>query len=202
VRAKTYVVPNGVDVSAFSATLSPATARSWLELAQAPTVVCLGRLCEQKGQDRLVEVWPWVRDRVPEAQLILVGDGPDREQYAGLEEQGIVPVGAQPNPGLWLSAADVVVVPSRWEGMALAPLEAMATGRSVVGFDVIGLAESVPPDAGALIAETDPMGFADAIVDRLIDPRLAAMEGARGRRHVLERHEDHEAAEALGFAYS
>ena len=177
-------MPNGVDLATFAGAPDPVTARSRLGLAEAPTVVCLGRLCRQKGQDRLVALWPDVRRRVPDARLVLVGDGPDRAAVSGREAEGVVVVGAQADPAAWLAAADVVVVPSRWEGMALAPLEAMATGRSVVGFDVVGLAESVPPGAGLLVPDGAAAALGVALADRLLDRSLAAAEGAAGRRHV------------------
>ena len=196
------VVPNGVDLVAFADAPDPASARSRLGLSEAPTAVCLGRLCRQKGQDRLVALWPDVRRRVPGAQLVLVGDGPDRDSVSGREADGVVVVGVQSDPALWLAAADVVVVPSRWEGMALAPLEAMATGRSVVGFDVVGLAESVPPDAGLLVPDGAAGSLSQALTDRLLDPALASTEGAAGRRHVAQRHDVTRAAQTLAEVYS
>ena len=88
--------------------------------------------------------------------------------------------GASARPEDWYAAADVVVVPSRWEGMALVPLEAMACERSVVGFDVAGLAESIG-DAGAVIPRADLRGLAREVATRLADPALALREGRRGR---------------------
>ena len=201
VRTDVRVVPNGVDLTRFADAPEPASARALLGLAEAPTAVCLGRLCRQKGQDRLVALWPDVRRQVPGARLVLVGDGPDRGAVSGREADGVVVAGAKPDPRPWLAAADVVVVPSRWEGMALAPLEAMATGRSVVGFDVVGLAESVPPGAGRLVPDGATRDFTQALVDRLLDPDLASAEGTHGRRHASERHHARQAAQALAEIY-
>lgn len=201
VRTEARVVPNGVDLAAFADAPDPASARARLGLDEAPTAVCLGRLCRQKGQDRLVALWSDLRRLLPTAQLVLVGDGPDRDAVSGREADGVVVVGAQSDPALWLAAADVVVVPSRWEGMALAPLEAMATGRSVVGFDVVGLAESVPGGAGLLVPDDADELLTQALVHRLRDPALAATEGASGKVHAAEHHDAARAAEALVEAY-
>lgn len=201
IRLDPVVVPNGVDVAAFSGAPAPAVARARLGLAEAPTVLCLGRLCRQKGQDRLVALWPDVRRQVPDARLVLVGDGPDRSVVSGRATDGVVVAGAQADPAAWLAAADVVVVPSRWEGMALAPLEAMATGRSVVGFAVTGLAESVPAVAGHLVPDGDRPGLVEALVTRLRAPAVASAEGAAGRRHVAAHHDARSAARAVTALY-
>src|SRR5205085_2680367 len=87
------------------------------------------------------------------------------------------------------AAADVVVAPSRWEGMALTVLEAMARGRSVVASDVPGVRESLHGEAGAVVPAEDAGALARAIGERLLDPDLAWTEGAAGRR-LAERHHD------------
>ena len=124
-------------------------------------MLCVGELSVQKGQQDLLTDWPAVRVQVPEAQLILVGDGPDRQALERLAEgvEGVMFAGARTDVPLWMAAADVVVVPSRWEGMALVPLEAMASARSVVATDVNGMMDSVPPDAGAVVVLDDLPGW-------------------------------------------
>ena len=182
------VVPNGVAAGSIRAVgrTERAAARATLGLANVPTVVCIGRLAPQKGQQDLLDAWPLVRARIPQAQLILVGEGPDRPV---LEDRispssGVSLVGARTDVPVWLTAADVVVAPSRWEGMALAPLEAMACGRSVVAADVVGIEGSIPPNAGVLVDAAAPDALAAALVERLDDPDLADAEGLRGRAHV------------------
>jgi glycosyltransferase involved in cell wall biosynthesis len=93
------------------------------------------------------------------------------------------------DPRPWFAAADVVAVPSRWEGMAFVPLEAMAAGRSVVAFAATGIPESVPTEAGAVVPIGDRGALAQRLVERLDDPAGADREGVAGRRHV-ERHHD------------
>ena len=153
--------------------------------------MCVGRLAEQKGQLDLVEAWAGVRHRVPDAHLVLVGDGPDRreltERTAELDDVDLV--GVRSDVDAWLAAADVIVAPSRWEGMAVAPLEAMASGRSVVATDVEGMAETMPRGGGLVVAIGDVHGLADGIADRLLDPDLADREGAVAQQHVVAHHD-------------
>jgi glycosyltransferase involved in cell wall biosynthesis len=197
----TWTVPNGVDGSQFVPT-DRAAARADLGLGATPTVLCIGRLCEQKGQRDLLAAWPTVRRAVPDARLVLVGDGPDRAALtaaaAGLA--GVDLVGEQRDPVRWYAAADVVAVPSRWEGMALVPLEAMACGRSVVVTDVAG-AETVLPGAGAVVRQRDVSALAEALVMRLADPTRCGVEGAAGRAHVLSKHDLARAAADVAQIY-
>ena len=180
---RSVVVPNGVDLQRY-APVDRAQARARLGLAEGPLAVCLGRLARQKGQDRLVALWPQVRALVPDAQLVLVGDGPDAASLREAAGDGVVLAGPTSTPQDWYAAADLVVMPSRWEGMALVPLEAMACARTVVGFDVTGLREAID-DAGAVVPQDDSAALAAEVARRLADPQLAAAEGARGRQRAV-----------------
>lgn len=189
IQADWRVIPNGIDTSLLTAASDDErdAARRRLGLVDAPTVVCVGRLCRQKGQDVLIGAWPRVCERVPGAQLILVGEtftdgGRPSDLVAEVRpEQGILLVGRREDVPDWIAAADVVAVPSRWEGMAYATLEAMARGRSVVATEVAGAAECLGAEAGAIIPVEDAQALADAVADRLLDPRRRRDEGQRGR---------------------
>jgi glycosyltransferase involved in cell wall biosynthesis len=125
---------------------------------------------------------------VPGACLALVGEGPWRERLSSGRGEGVVLAGNSRDPRDWYAAADVVVVPSRWEGMALVPLEAGASGRSVVISDVAGAREAVLPGTGAVVPPEDPAALADAVGTRLRDRAATDREGAAARRHVVEDH--------------
>jgi len=185
------VLPNGVDLSRFH----PADeqdrrqARSRLLLDDVPTVVCIGRLSRQKGQDVLLAAWPRVTAVVPNARLVLVGEGPARGDLEVAAAAGVLFAGSTRDVYPWLAAADVVALPSRWEGLAFALLEALAAARSVVTTDVSGAGELVGDGAGAVVPAEDPAALANAITGRLRRPTLAAEEGREGRRRI-ERHHD------------
>ncbi|MEV5730061.1 glycosyltransferase [Streptomyces pharetrae] len=168
---------------------------------RVPLVVCVGRLCRQKGQDVLLDAWAAVRARVPDARLVLVGDGPDRDRLK--PSASVRLVGAVADVVPWYQAADLVVLPSRWEGMALAPLEAMACGQPVVVTDVDGARESLPPALRphCLVPADDPAALAGAVTRLLLDPPLRASLGHRARRHILSAHDARHTAAAVADLY-
>jgi glycosyltransferase involved in cell wall biosynthesis len=89
----------------------------------------------------------------------------------------------------WLAAADVVVQASRWEGMSLAILEAMARGRSIVTTEVAGNREALGEDAGAIVPPEHPAALAGEISRRLADPALCATEGRAARERAVRSHD-------------
>ncbi|MEU9107926.1 glycosyltransferase [Streptomyces xanthophaeus] len=199
ITARWSVVRNGVDLDHFRPGApdpgqDKAAARAALPLpegfpGEGPLTVCVGRLCQQKGQDVLLRAWPEVVGAVPGARLALVGDGPDTERLrrtAALSGTGVHFAGAATDIRPWLRAADLVVLPSRWEGMALAPLEAMACGRPVLVSDVSGARESLPPGQGrlCLVPPEDPTALAKALGRLLTEPRLLAELGEQARQHA------------------
>ncbi|MFC9851612.1 glycosyltransferase [Streptomyces prasinus] len=201
------VVPNGIDPERFRPA-GPGTVRAGLAPLAAlhpatPLVVCVGRLCRQKGQDVLLRAWDTVVRRVPAARLVLVGDGPDDAPLRARAPESVLFAGAVADASPWYQAADLVVLPSRWEGMALAPLEAMACGRPVVVTDVDGARESLPPAFAprCLVPPEDPEALAGALAGLLLDPPLRESLGGLGRRHVLSVHDVRHTAEQIAGVY-
>jgi glycosyltransferase involved in cell wall biosynthesis len=159
--------------------------RRELGLEGGPVVVCVGRLARQKGQDILLDAWPAVRAAVPAARLVFVGDGPDRATLSGRAGSNVIFAGEQGNADPWLKAADVVVIPSRFEaGLSLVAMEAMAFARCVVASDVAGMREGMADGAGAIVAVDDHAALTRALVARLLDPALAEREGRAARSRV------------------
>ncbi|MGW1718696.1 glycosyltransferase [Streptomyces sp. NPDC002156] len=201
------VIPNGIDTERFRpAAQNPVRAGIPL-LADvdpgAPLVVCVGRLCRQKGQDVLLRAWGEVAERVPGARLVLVGDGPDAGRLRALAPDSVLFAGAVADAVPWYRTADLVVLPSRWEGMALAPLEAMSCGRPVVVTDVDGGRESLPTALAprCLVPAEHPAALAGAVTELLLDPPLRESLGQLGRQHVLSAHDVRHTAEAVAGVY-
>ncbi|MEU4176631.1 glycosyltransferase [Streptomyces sp. NPDC026589] len=191
IAARWSVIHNGIDLERFRPGESKdrAEARASLPLlesvgADAPLVVCVGRLTRQKGQDVLLRAWR----RMPAAgaRLVLVGDGPDRDGLEASAPPGVLFTGACEDVRPYIHAADVLVLPSRWEGMALAPLEAMACGRPVVMTDVNGARESLPPghEDHCLVPPEDPAALAAALTALLADRELCDVLSRRALRHT------------------
>ncbi|MDQ1038546.1 glycosyltransferase involved in cell wall biosynthesis [Streptomyces sp. V3I8] len=207
IRGRWSVIPNGIDLAGYHPVPAD-TVRAGIPLLTrigpaAPLVVCVGRLCRQKGQDVLLEAWHEVTRRVPGARLVLVGDGPDARSLRARAPASVLFAGAVTDAAPWYQAADLVVLPSRWEGMALAPLEAMACGRPVVLTDVDGARESLPPGQGprCLVPPDRPKALAGAVAGLLLDPPLRASLGRQARRYATTTHDVRRTAAAVADVY-
>ncbi len=203
VEAQWAVVPNGVDLERFppASEEDRAAARERLGLGAGPIVVCVGRLSRQKGQDVLLDAWPEIARTVEGARLALVGSGPEEQALRGTAPPGVLFAGERTDVGDWYAAADVVTFPSRWEGMALTLLEAMARERSVVATDVAGAREALGVGAGAIVAVERPESLAAAIVERLLEPERAAAEGRTARARAEQSHDLRRTVRAVADLY-
>jgi len=199
ISAAWRVVPNGIDLAAFRAASAEERerARARLGLGPAPLAVCIGRLVRQKGQDVLVEAWPTVTARVPGAELVLVGSGPAEDELGGRARI----IGGQEDVRDWLAAANVVVQPSRWEGLSYVVLEAMAAARAVVATDVAGMSEALGEDV-ELVPVDDSATLAAAVERRLLDPRGADAEGLALRERVAQNFDAARATQAMADVYA
>ena len=182
--ARVTVVHCGLDHQTYRA--DPATAKS-----AVPTVVFVGRLRRYKGVDWVMRAFPAVRSRVPDARLLVIGDGPFERPL----RQAAVRLGVAEAVDFlgFLPAADkvqrlreawVVVQPSPKEGWGLTVIEAGACGTAVVAADSPGLRDSVRRDeTGLLVPYGDDVLLAEAIVrvldDRPLRERLAKAGIAR-----------------------
>lgn len=192
---------NGVDLATFTPDVDGQRIRRRHRLGDAPVVVCVGRLVRRKGQDALVAAWPRVRAAVPDARLLVVGDGPLRDELteAAREDTSIVVAGRVPWEDLpaYHAAADVFAHPNRTrlagldaEGFGVIFLEAQATGRPVVAGASGGSPEAlVPGETGLLVDGADHAAVADAVVSLLADPDRARAMGRRGRDFVEAHHD-------------
>ncbi|WP_420034729.1 glycosyltransferase family 4 protein [Streptomyces sp. cg28] len=199
IEAPWRLVPNGVDLERFR----PEGPAADTGDSEGPLVVCVGRLCRQKGQDVLVEAWPDVLARVPGARLVLVGDGPDLDRLRATAPPSVRFAGSVDDAAPWYRAADLVVLPSRWEGIALAPLEAMACGKPVLVTDVDGARESLPPPLAdrCLAPPDDPAALARALSGLLRDADALRALGREAQGHVHAHHDVRRTAGAVTDVY-
>jgi glycosyltransferase involved in cell wall biosynthesis len=187
---RTRLLPPGIRMQRFARAPLPERTR----------ILFVGSLTQKKGIRDLVEAFGLVHERVDDVELVLAGDGPEREWIADrartLKLNGSLRVlGALPNervPGL-LAESSLLCLPSHGEPFGMAALEAMAAGRAVVGTDAGGLRELVDPVHGGRLV---PVGSADELADTLVDllsaPQLLSELGEfnRGRaeeQYALER---------------
>jgi glycosyltransferase involved in cell wall biosynthesis len=159
--------------------------------SDAPLVVAMGRLTPQKGFDVLLAAAGMVRERMPDARFVIVGSGPLEATLAdAIASGGLDPavqlVGRWPDAPSLLAAADVVALPSRFEGLPLVALEAMAVARPVVGTRVCGIDEVVVDEVtGRLVEPDSPETLARALLEVLCEPRLGASWGRAGRERFV-----------------
>jgi len=163
-REKLCVIPNGVDVARFR-DAKPADATALGLPAMQRYFIAIGRLDRQKGFDWLLPLLPRIFAERPGHDLLLVGDGPERRPLLQQAmELGIARrvhfLGWQPNVAGLLKLADLLLLPSRWEGMPNVLLEAMAAGLPVVSTTVEGAAEILGPLAeGQLVPSQNGDSF-------------------------------------------
>jgi phosphatidylinositol alpha-1,6-mannosyltransferase len=198
------LLPPGVDAERFR----PGTPEAGDEIrrrhgiaAGRPLVVCVSRLVRRKGQDVLIEALPAVLRREPDAALLIVGGGPDRERLA--QRAAEAPPGAVAFAGevsaddlsAYHAAADVFAMPCRSrlaglevEGFGIVFLEAAAAGRPAVAGDSGGAAEAVRDGETGLVVDGRHSGqVAEAIGALLADPHRADAMGKAGRDRVERR---------------
>lgn len=201
-REKLCVVPNGVDVEKF-ANAPPADAAALGLPALQRFLIAVGRLDKQKGFDWLLPLLPRVFAERPGHNLLLVGDGQER---AALQQQasslGIAArihfLGWQPQVPSLLQLADVLLLPSRWEGMPNVLLEAMAAGLPVVSTTVEGAAEILGPLAEQQLAPlSDSAAFQNQVLALTADAAAAKELGALNQQRVR----DHFSLAQLASAY-
>jgi starch synthase (maltosyl-transferring) len=184
-----FVIPNGVDLAAAEVEQAP---RSVLAARRdGPIALYVGRLTRQKGVDVLIEAAVRVTAERPDWSLAIVGDGPDRGALASAVEQqpslraAVRFLGQRNDVPALLKAADVIVLPSRWEGMPNIILEAMAAARPVVATAVEGSVELVRAgETGWLVPPDDAPALAGAVLESAADPECNQRFGRAGRAFV------------------
>jgi glycogen(starch) synthase len=190
---KAVSIPNAVDIAKYEKQVDVAAARSrWHVGPGEKLVTAVGRLTSQKGFDDLIKAYPKIRRSVPNARLLVVGDGYMRGELEALAEreevkEGTTFAGFVSDPDLVeaVKASDAVVVPSRFEPFGIIALEAMAAGVPVVVSRVGGLAEIVDDSVDGLEVEpNNPDSIADATVRVLSDSALASRLAAKASEKV------------------
>jgi glycosyltransferase involved in cell wall biosynthesis len=186
------VIYNGIDWQAFDA-LTVDVQRMKADLGCEPGDLIIGHVAKfdvQKAQDDLVSAIPWVLSQCPGAKFLFVGDGALRPQierqvaHLGVERR-VVFTGFRRDVAALLKTMDVFALPSRWEGLALVLLEAMACRKPVVATRVTGNIDVVVDGVtGFLVPVGTPQALAEKIALLLRDERLRATYGQNGRERV------------------
>ncbi|MEZ3115671.1 glycosyltransferase [Halobaculum sp. MBLA0147] len=170
-------IPNAREVSLFWDAAEPSGLRSSLGIPPDATVVgTVGRLVPVKGHRDLLAAWPTVLRANPDAHLVVVGDGPERQALESLTRDydcrdSVTFTGRRSDVPELLATFDVFAFPSHYEGMPGAVIEAMAAGVPTVGTRVPGTTELVDDgETGVLVEAESPDELATAIDELLSDP--------------------------------
>lgn len=185
------VIPNGVDTAAYQFDAKARSAwRGRLGVDDSVTLaVFIGRLDRQKGLDVLLDVMDSFAVGGKEVRFAIAGEGPQKAMLDDFVARRpgrtlATYVGLTDDVRGLLCAADIFVMPSRWEGYGLAMAEAMAAGRACLGTRVPGLMDIVPPDAGILIEPDNPLALAEAIEKLADDVDMRTTLGRAAQNHA------------------
>ena len=190
----------GIDTDHFS----PQDARELrneLGLTEKKVIVSVGRLVHRKGQDVLIEAMPAIIKDVPEAHILMIGEGPyrsyleNRVKALGIQERvtfiGRIQYADLPR---YICVGDLFVMPSRSrlaglevEGLGIVYLEASACGLPVIAGDSGGAPDAVlEGETGLVVDGTQKIEVAAAVVELLLDPDRSRAMGIRGRQWIIQ----------------
>lgn len=153
-------------------------------------LISVGRLVYQKAHEFLVACMPEVLKKFPNAQAWIFGEGPLRADLQSQIEQlglsdSVKLQGKSDHIAMYLASADVFVLPSRWEGLPIALLEAMSAGLPCVATKVEGVDEAlIEGEHGLFVPVEDPGALAQAILQLLGASEVRNRMGAAARRHI------------------
>lgn len=197
-RDKLKLVPNGVDLKAFSPVQRDTELADGLGLTPGATLGFIGTFHEIEGLDCLVRAMPEILAAEPRAKLLLVGTGPDVDRTAKLVaelglQSSVLMIGRVKHSEVrrYYSVSDVLVYPRHSFRVTelvtpLKPLEAMALGKAVVGSDVGGIAELLNDGkAGRIFEAGNSASLARAVVQLVADPGARQRLAEDGREYVV-----------------
>lgn len=190
---KVFTIPNGVDVRRFEVSGNRDTLCADLGIARGVYLFAtVGRLTEQKGHRYLIEAARDVIAVHPHAHFLFIGDGELRASLmAQVATAGIADhihfLGVQSDVPTLLAAVDAFVLPSLWEGLSIALLEAMAAGKPIVATAVSGTVEVLQDGVtGRVVPAGDSPTLAVALAQFVADPDAADALGRAAKAHVVE----------------
>ena len=201
-REDIEILPYGIDTERFNPNINGNEIREKYDLKDYFMILSSGRMVERKGFRYLIEALPDVLEKCSNTKLIISGDGPERENLEnlvatlGLSENvifpGFIPEGDFPK---YMAACDVFVLPAivdrtgDTEGLGLVLVEAMASGRPVIGSNVGGIPYIIreAEKCGFLVEPKNVSELSEKIIILLKDESLREKFGVNGRKVVEER---------------
>jgi len=151
----------------------------------------MGRIHEQKGYNYLIRAFPEIKAHAANVKLLVIGDGPKREQLEKVADQtgfseDIYFTGYVPNVYPFLPNFDIAVFPSRWEGFGLTPIESMVAERPVVGTNIPPFREVIG-NAGVLVEPESSSALAERIISLIQNQECRRELGRAGYERATEK---------------
>jgi len=150
----------------------------------------IGRIVWQKGFESLIRALPKIGDRLPEAKMLIVGEGPQTKKLEKLArrlsvDQALIFAGLRDDVKSILSGLDVLVIPSLLEGFPMITLEAMAMAKPIIASNVVGISEQIADrENGILVQPGDITALTKEIIRLAGDKKKAEMLGWAARKRV------------------
>jgi len=201
VKIDVEVIPDPVDVNLFSPR-DGERIKAVYGLQGCPVILSCGRLVERKGFHYLIQAMPTILNEEPTTRLAIVGEGPEKTRLMNLVSSlglngSVIFLGKIPMEKLpeCYAMSDIFVLPAivdsdgDTEGLGLVLVEAMASGKPVIGSDVGGIPYIIREDGeyGFLVQQRDPIELSERIITLLRDEELRKKLGARARKLAEER---------------
>jgi len=192
ITSRLDIIPNGVDLALFEGSEEAVDRKrmEWGINEDTRFILFAGRLVKEKGLDILFQAMSSLRHL--NWQLLIAGDGAERTNLETLSRElgiddRVTFLGVRGDIPRLMAACDMVVLPSRWEGLPLTLLEVMAAGKPVVATQVGGVAEVLQDGVqGFLVPPENPMAMKEAISKLLGDEELAHSLGIAGKKRAAE----------------
>lgn len=192
--SKCQVIHNGIDIRRFRVSRDQGARYAAGILGDGPVITCVARFAYPKGHEYLIQALPLVLQRYPEATLVLVGDGECQramEMLAynelALGRDQVQFLGRRSDIPSILAGSDIFVLPSIWEGLPLALIEAMASGLPQVATDIDGNREvTVDGKTGNLVTPQDALALAEGINSLVADGELRRLFSQNSVRRATE----------------
>jgi glycosyltransferase involved in cell wall biosynthesis len=188
---KITVICNGVDTRRYGQPVDKTLMRSQLGLdANVRLISMVGTLKKVKGHRYMIETMAAIVPQYPDLHLLLIGDGELREELQEQTERlnlcrHVHFIGNRHDVPDLLAASDIFVLPSLWEGLSMALLEAMASRLPIVASEVSGTIQAIiPNETGLLVPPGDVRKLKKAIRQMLSDPALAKAMGTAAKLRV------------------
>jgi len=187
------IIYNPVDLNSFCPALDPSIIRKKHALGAAPVILFAGRIEPNKGIHLLIQAHRLVRKAIPNAKLLIVGEkryGNYTRQIESYLDDSVRLVGWVRSEELpyYFASCNVYASASLWEGFNLPLVEAQATGKPVVAFDIPAHREVIENNrTGFLIPLGDVSRFADVLTRLLLDEDSCARMGQIGRQLACQR---------------